>query len=70
MTSSNEFFFALLVLFVGIHRWFPSQKPVTRSFEVFFDLLNKRFSQSLTPSNHISSGDNGPLAVTIYMNQQ
>ena len=29
-----------------IHRWIPSQRPVTRSFCVFFDLrLNKRFSK-------------------------
>ena len=29
----------------GIHRW-PSQRPVTRSFDVFFDLcLNKRLSK-------------------------
>ena len=27
-------------------RWFPSQRPVTRSFDVFFDLrLNKRLSK-------------------------
>ena len=27
----------------GIHRWIPAQTPVTRSFDVFFDLrLNKR----------------------------
>ena len=31
---------------MGVHRWFPSQRPVTRSFDVFFDLrLNKRFSK-------------------------
>ena len=28
------------------HRWIPLQRPVTRSFDVFFDLcLNKRFSK-------------------------
>ena len=28
------------------HRWFPSQRPVTRSFDVFFDVrLNKRLSK-------------------------
>ena len=28
------------------HRWIPWQKPVTRSFDVFFDLrLNKRSSK-------------------------
>ena len=37
--------------------------PVTRSFEVLFDLLSKPFIHSLTPLSHISSGDNGPLAV-------
>ena len=30
----------------GIHRSFPTQRPVTRSFDVFFDLrLNKRLSK-------------------------
>ena len=30
------------------HRWIPSQRPVTRSFDVFFDLrLNKRLSKQL-----------------------
>ena len=42
-------FFALLDLFVrGIHghRCFPSQRPVARSFDVFYDLrLNKRLSK-------------------------
>ena len=28
------------------HRWFPSQRPMTQSFDVFFDLhLNKRLSK-------------------------
>ena len=28
------------------HRWIPSQRPVTRSFDVFFELhLNKRLSK-------------------------
>ena len=28
------------------HRWIPAQRPVTRSFDVFFDLLlNKRLSK-------------------------
>ena len=31
--------------FIG-HRWIPPQRPVSRSFDVFFDLrLNKRFSK-------------------------
>ena len=30
----------------GIHRWIPPQRPVTRSFDVFFDLhLNKQLSE-------------------------
>ena len=30
----------------GIHRWIPHTRPVTRIFDVFFDLrLNKRFSK-------------------------
>ena len=33
--------------FIG-HRWIPPQSPVTRSFDVFFDLrLNKRLSKKL-----------------------
>ena len=48
MTSSNGNVFhitgTLCREFTG-HRWTPSQGPVTRSFEVFFDLrLNKRLS--------------------------
>ena len=41
-----ETFSALLALVRGIHRWFPSQRPVARSFDVFSDLrLNKRLSK-------------------------
>ena len=30
----------------GIHRWFPTQRPVTRNFDVFFDQRrNKRLSK-------------------------
>ena len=49
MTSSNGIISALLALCAG--NWsvpgeFPSQRPVTRSFDVFFDLrLNKRLSK-------------------------
>ena len=55
-----ETFSALLALCAGIHRWIPSQRPLTQSFDVFFDLrLNKRSSkQSLgwwfeTPSRSL-----------------
>ena len=48
MTSSNANIFALLALCEGnspVTGEFPSQRPVTRSFDVFFDLrLNKRLS--------------------------
>ena len=44
-----ETFSALLALCEGIHQSlvvFPSQRPVTRSFDIFFDLcLNKRLSK-------------------------
>ena len=44
-----EAFSALLAIFAGnspVPGEFPAQKPVTRSFEVFFDLrLNKRLSK-------------------------
>ena len=49
MTSSNETFSELLALCAGnspVTGEFPSQRPVTRSFDVFFDLrLNKRLSK-------------------------
>ena len=49
MTSSNGNIFRvtghLCGEFTG-HRWIPRTKPVTRSFDVFFDLsLNKRLSK-------------------------
>ena len=44
-----ETFSALLAIFAGnslVTGEFPSQNPVTRSFDVFFDLrLNKRLSE-------------------------
>ena len=44
MTSSNETFSALLTL-CAVTAEFPSQRPVARSFDVFFDLrLNKCLS--------------------------
>ena len=46
MTSSNENILRVTGLLCGEftgHRWIPAQMPVTRSFDVFFDLrLNKR----------------------------
>ena len=43
-----ETFSALLAFVRGIisHRWIPAKRPVTQSFDVFFDLpLNKRLSK-------------------------
>ena len=49
MTSPMETFSALLALCAGnspVSGEFPSQRPVTRSFDIFFDLrLNKRLSK-------------------------
>ena len=49
MTSSNGNFSALLAFCAGnspVTGEFPTQRPVTRSFDVFFDLrLNKRLSK-------------------------
>ena len=49
MTSSNENIFALLAICAGnspVISEFPTQRPVTRSFGVFFDLrLNKRMGK-------------------------
>ena len=49
MTSSNGNIFRVTELLSGnspVTGGFPSQRPVTRSFEVFFDLrLNKSFSK-------------------------
>ena len=43
MTSSNEDIFRVTGPLCGESGEFPSQRPVTRSFDVFFDLrLNKR----------------------------
>ena len=46
MTSSNEKFSALLAIYTGnspVTGEFPEQRPVTRVFDIFFDLrLNKR----------------------------
>ena len=49
MTSSNGSISALLAICAGnspVSGEFPAQRPVTRSFDVFFDLrLNKRLSK-------------------------
>ena len=49
MRSSNETFSASLAICAGnspVPGEFPAQTPVTRSFDVFFDLrLNKRFGK-------------------------
>ena len=49
MTSSNENIFRVtgpLCKEFTDHRWIPAQRPVTRKFDVFFDLrLNKRLSK-------------------------
>ena len=49
MTSSNGNIFRVTGYLCGEFtgpRWFPAQRPVTRSFDVFFDLrLNKRLSK-------------------------
>ena len=49
MTSSNGNIFGLLAICAGnstVPGEFPTQRPVTRSFDVFFDLrLNKRLSK-------------------------
>ena len=48
MTSSNGNIFALLAICAGnspVTGEFPAQKPVTRCFDIFFDLhMNKRLS--------------------------
>ena len=49
MTSSNGNIFALLAICTGnspVTGEFPAQRPVTQSFDIFFDLrLNKRLSK-------------------------
>ena len=47
MTLSNGIFLALLALCVGnspVTGEFPSQRPVTRSFDAFFDLRLNEFN--------------------------
>ena len=70
-TSSNENISVLLTLCAGnspVNGEFPSQRPVTRSFDVFFDLrLNKRLSEQSwgwwfeTPSRSLWRHCNGHM---------
>ena len=69
MTSSNETFFALLAICAGnspVPGEFPSQRPVTRNFDVFF-ALNKRLSKQSwgwwfeTPSRLLWRNCNGEI---------
>ena len=60
MTSSNGNIFRVTGTLCGEftgHRWIPSQRPVTRSFDAFFDpRLNKRLSKQAwleTPSRSL-----------------
>ena len=71
MTSSNGNISALLALCAGnspVTGEFPSQRPVTRSFDIFFDLrLNKRLSKQSrgwwfdTPARSLWRHCNGSL---------
>ena len=48
MTSSNENIFHITGPLCGVTREFPTQRPMTWSFDVFFDLwLNKQLSKQL-----------------------
>ena len=42
ITSSNGYLFRVTGHF-WVHRWIPSQRPVTQSYEVFFDLLMNKW---------------------------
>ena len=69
MTSSNGTFSALLTICAGdspVNGEFPAQRPVTGSFDVFFDLrLNERLSKQSwdrwfeTPSRSLWRHSNG-----------
>ena len=71
MTSSKGNISALLTIYAGnspVPGEFPAQRPVTRSFGVFFDMrLNKRLSKQSrgwwfeTPSRSLSRQCNGNL---------
>ena len=58
------------------HRWIPSQRPVTRSFDVFFDLsLNKPLSKQLwggwfeTPSRSLWRHCNMNITYVVLENR-
>ena len=76
--NQMETFSALPAFCEGISGGFPSQKPMTRNFDVFFDLrLNKRLSKQSrrwwfeTPSrsllSHCNVDPNGDLSPTEHM---
>ena len=77
MTSSNGKISVLLALCVGnsaVTGEFPSQRPVTRNFDVFFDLrLNKRLNKQSwgwwfeTPSHSLWRHRNGMPLVALYI---
>ena len=64
MTSSNGKISALLAIGAEnspVPGEFPTQRPVTRSFDIFFDLHpNKRLSESLSPSCSVFSFTHSP----------
>ena len=70
-----ETFSMLLAIFTGnspVTGEFPSQRPVTRSFDIFFDLrLNKRLSKQSkrwwleTPSSSVDSSNKEPVTLAL-----
>ena len=81
MTSSNGNIFRVTDHLCGEFtgpRWIPAQRPLTRSFDVFFDLrLNKRFSEQsrgwwfetlLCPLWRHSNVQNTNLVITLHAN--
>ena len=76
MTSSNGTFSGLLAFCAGnspVTGEFPSQRPVTRSFDVFFDLcLNKRLSKQSRdwwfemPSGSLWRNCNGSSEASVF----
>ena len=75
MTSSNGNIFCVTGHLCGEYtgpRWIPHTKPVTRSFDVFFDLrLNKRLSKQpwgwwlKTPSRSLWRHSNGMFSIDV-----
>ena len=60
-----EIFSALLAICAGnspVPGEFPAQRPVTRSFNVFFDLhLNKQLSKQPRIKDWVNNGESGDL---------